>query len=268
MKTLFLLRHGKTTANEHNEEDPGNRHFGGQTESELSPTGIIQAEAVGEQLRKLGIRFDEVFTSPLGRTRQTANIVLERSGQRPALKPIVVDALKERGLGLLSGLTADQVRAQFPEFEKHLQRDPRLAFLRETFNQTVVKVLGAESYACVQDRLEQEFVPLLNETGPKSTALVVSHKHTTRAALHLLVHGRDPAKQQDALELEVPNAKPIVLERITTAVPRYAPLEGLPEHWLGTKLVAGLAAYAAEENRAHQGALARLRKGRRMREIQ
>lgn len=65
MTTLLLIRHGVTAAT-------GTR-LGGRTEAELSETGRLQAKQAGERVAGLGVK--AVYTSPLARTRQTAEII-------------------------------------------------------------------------------------------------------------------------------------------------------------------------------------------------
>ena len=69
----------------------------GQLDSPLSGKGIQEVSLAADWLK--GQSFDILFTSPLGRTLQTAAIV----SAAVALTPIPLDGLKERHLGLLEG---------------------------------------------------------------------------------------------------------------------------------------------------------------------
>ncbi|WP_026512101.1 histidine phosphatase family protein [Butyrivibrio sp. LC3010] len=70
---LYILRHGTTEWN--------NRHLiQGQTDIPLDDFGRLMAKATGEGLRKKGITFDKVYSSPLKRSVETARIVLGQQG--------------------------------------------------------------------------------------------------------------------------------------------------------------------------------------------
>ena len=73
MTTLVLVRHGVT--------DATGRRLGGRTQAELSDVGRAQARAAGERIAALPVR--AVYTSPLARTWQTAELVGEAVGREP-----------------------------------------------------------------------------------------------------------------------------------------------------------------------------------------
>jgi probable phosphoglycerate mutase len=68
----------------------------------LTEEGIRQAEKVVEELRKLEPQV--IFTSPVLRARQTAEII----GNKLGLQPILDERLSERGLGELKGKKVDE----------------------------------------------------------------------------------------------------------------------------------------------------------------
>ena len=63
---LFLIRHAKA-------EDPSG--FGSDAHRPLTADGRRAARAVGEALRKEGVRFDAIVSSPLVRAVETAELV-------------------------------------------------------------------------------------------------------------------------------------------------------------------------------------------------
>ena len=65
MTTLLLIRHGTTPAT--------GRRLGGRTEAGLDDAGRAQAEATAGRLAELPVK--AVYTSPLARTRETAEII-------------------------------------------------------------------------------------------------------------------------------------------------------------------------------------------------
>jgi broad specificity phosphatase PhoE len=95
---LLLARHGQTVWN-------ADRRFQGQADPELSVRGRAQAEALGRALRRR--RLTAVYSSPLRRARETAEIVVRNRGL-----PITLLAdLRELGLGRWEGRAADEVIA-------------------------------------------------------------------------------------------------------------------------------------------------------------
>jgi hypothetical protein len=86
----FYLRHGETDWNRAHRAQ-------GHTDIPLNATGIAQARAAVAPL--LGCAIATICTSPLARARVTAEIVNQRL-RRPL---VVIDALKECGLGVHEG---------------------------------------------------------------------------------------------------------------------------------------------------------------------
>lgn len=105
---LTFLRHGESTGNAEN-------RLQGLSDFPLSETGRAQARALGERWQGEGMTFDTAITSPLSRARETAEIVAAAL-KIPTLElePFWV----ERDMGKRSGLTMDEIRAQFqdPDF--------------------------------------------------------------------------------------------------------------------------------------------------------
>ncbi len=94
---LWLIRHGESTWN-------AERRFQGGRDVPLSAFGRAQAAALAERLRPLA--FAALYTSPLGRARDTAEVCAAALG----LVPAVVDDLREMGLGAWEGLTLEDAR--------------------------------------------------------------------------------------------------------------------------------------------------------------
>src|SRR5215475_13529212 len=70
--TTVLLRHGETALS-------GERRFAGRGDIPLTATGLEQAAAAAARLAVRG-RLDLIVTSPLERTRQTADAVATATG--------------------------------------------------------------------------------------------------------------------------------------------------------------------------------------------
>lgn len=101
---ITFLRHGESTGNVEN-------RLQGLSDFPLSETGRAQARALGERWKAEGLKFDAVVASPLSRARETAEIVAAAL-QIPEfdLDPLWV----ERDMGKRSGMTMEEINAQFP----------------------------------------------------------------------------------------------------------------------------------------------------------
>ena len=96
MTTLLLVRHGETDWN-------AERRWQGHTDVPLNEHGREQARRLAESL--VGAGADAMYSSDLGRARETAEIVGARLGL-----PVVVDPdLREIDVGSREGLTGEQV---------------------------------------------------------------------------------------------------------------------------------------------------------------
>lgn len=99
---ICMARHGET------EWSISGQHTG-STDIPLTPGGRLQATAIGKLLA--GRRFDHVFSSPMLRARETAE--LAGFGDRVRLH----EGLLEYDYGELEGLTTGQIRAIHPGWQ-------------------------------------------------------------------------------------------------------------------------------------------------------
>ena len=101
-RILFLFRHGETDWNREG-------RLQGHTDTPLSATGLAQAEALAETLRRH--RLDAVVSSDLMRAWTTARIVAETLGL-----PLLADpGLRETSVGAAEGLLWTDAKARFGE---------------------------------------------------------------------------------------------------------------------------------------------------------
>lgn len=102
MIELILVRHGETDSNKRGT-------YLGWTDIELNEKGLEQANIAKEKLK--GTKIDAIFSSPLKRARNTAEIINENFG----LAIISCDSLKERNFGAWDDLTHKEITEKFPE---------------------------------------------------------------------------------------------------------------------------------------------------------
>ena len=100
MADLYLVRHGQTELNVQN-------ILQGWHDSPLTARGREQALATGAAFEDRGVAFDHVYSSPLGRARCTAELIVGED------QPVeLVDDLREWHLGSLEGTSNREMPAQ------------------------------------------------------------------------------------------------------------------------------------------------------------
>src|SRR5262245_29847923 len=75
---LYFLRHGKA-------EDVGEGGASDDFSRALTAVGVTEMEAEAKALDRLGLKLDQIVTSPLVRAKQTAQIVAKRLGLKKEL---------------------------------------------------------------------------------------------------------------------------------------------------------------------------------------
>ncbi|HUQ38954.1 MAG TPA: histidine phosphatase family protein [Acidimicrobiales bacterium] len=102
MARLLLLRHGQSVWN-------AEGRWQGSADPPLSADGAAQAALAAEQLE--AEQLWAVWSSPLSRARQTAEIISARLGLGAVL---LEPGLRERDVGQLSGLTTPEIEERWP----------------------------------------------------------------------------------------------------------------------------------------------------------
>jgi broad specificity phosphatase PhoE len=174
MTRLFLVRHGATPRTE---ED----RFSGAEGVDLSEEGKAQVQALSRRLNNCDLR--AVYSSPLGRTMRTAEIITKGRN----LEIIKRDGLREISHGHWEGLTRKDVEARHPQEYSSWEEDPFTFAPKD--GETGVAVLARS-------------LPVLREivvAHPNESVLVVSHKATIRILLASLL-GFEPRGYRDRLD--------------------------------------------------------------------
>lgn len=157
--------------------------FAGATDVELSNDGREQTRRLAARLTRENI--DAVYSSPLGRTMETARILAEP--HRLEIQPR--DGLREISHGHWEQRTRHEVEQRFPDEAAEWEKDPY------TF-----APLGGESGLAVTARSLPVLIQLVREHAG-ATILVVSHKATIRLLLSSLL-GFDARRYRDNLDLK------------------------------------------------------------------
>jgi broad specificity phosphatase PhoE len=125
---VVIIRHGQSQGN-------AEGRFGGHTDTPLSPRGRKQAQVTAKALASE--KFDAIYSSDLPRAIETASPLAKLTG----VPLVTTDALRERSVGVMEGLTFEEAAEQHPEQYQ--------ALLRRDFEHVL---LGGESYRQTLDR--------------------------------------------------------------------------------------------------------------------
>ena len=175
--TLLLLRHGET------KHTRAKRFSGsGGLDPSLSEDGRAQAVAAAARLRQLG-GVDAVVTSPLARTRETADVVAAALG----LDVRVDEGVAECAFGDWEGLTFAEVQEQDP------------AALERWLASTSVAPPGGESFDELSARVGRARDRLIARY-PGQTVVVVTHVSPIKTLVRLALDA--PARAIYRMELK------------------------------------------------------------------
>jgi broad specificity phosphatase PhoE len=154
MTELTLARHGETDWNREN-------RFQGHADPPLNALGRRQSAELADALA--GEPIVRVYTSPLRRASETAEIVAGRLGID--VEPL--GPLREIDVGAWSGLTRDEVAARFPDaYARWLERTPHGFEDGETYDELAARVIPA--------------IHSIAESHPSESVLVVTHGGPSR----------------------------------------------------------------------------------------
>lgn len=101
---FFFLRHGESEGNVRGKMQ-------GRMDCPLSALGREQAGATGDWFADTEVSVDHVFTSPLSRARETAEIVCHRGGYP---KPEALESVLELDTGVFTDLSFPEIKERYP----------------------------------------------------------------------------------------------------------------------------------------------------------
>lgn len=169
MCTIYLVRHGETEWNVAG-------RLQGHGDSSLTEKGRSQARFLGKKLAK--IQFDAVYSSDLGRARETAELII--LSKKLAVQTTL--ALRERSFGDHEGMTVDHhrelIRELLEKFET-LTDEEKYRFKYNNYQESDQELAG---------RLAT-YLREISVTNSGKTVLMVSHGGIIRAFLIVLGFG-------------------------------------------------------------------------------
>ena len=195
---IFMARHGETDLNVE-------RRIQGSTDIPLNENGIRQAHSLAGYLERQvvgkGGTITHIFTSPLERAKETAEIV----GARLRVPVEAVSGLEEMNFGICEGKSWLEAKAMYPQELSEWEENKRER-----------RILGGESYQDVLDRFFSAYkimkrrLSLAELDGEKdNNILIITHG----AVIMLLLSLRDGYSFSDSfLRVRVENARAYAFE--------------------------------------------------------
>ncbi len=158
---LLLIRHGETDAN-------AAGIWQGATDHPLNTRGLAQAHAVAQRVAREESHVAAIYTSPLRRARQTADIIAQALGH----VPVYEDAdLSEYNLGEWEGLTYQELRYERRLWDR-MSEDPHWAPPGgESAYEFAMRVLGA--FQRIAEKHKGQTVIIVGHGGAIATALAL-----------------------------------------------------------------------------------------------
>lgn len=162
---ILLVRHGQTIWNQEEKMQ-------GLLNSPLTPTGVHQAELLGQKLATEKIA--ACYASDLERAQQTAQLIIN-----PHQLPVVADpSLRELNMGLWEGQSKATNQENYPESWHNFWHAPDLY---------VPIGPGAQTFSQLQENVTTGFKELVAR-HPNQTILIVSHRITVKVLLASLLN--------------------------------------------------------------------------------
>lgn len=182
---VVIIRHGQSQGN-------AEGRFGGHTDTPLSPRGRKQAQATAKALATE--EFSAIYSSDLPRAIETASPLAKLTG----VPLITTDALRERSVGVMEGLTFEEAAEQHPEQYQ--------ALLRRDFDHVL---LGGESYRQTLDRASRQLDEAIEQHKGGRIAFFAHTGTICILILHLMG------------ALDAPNLKPVWIATTNCGIARF-----------------------------------------------
>jgi broad specificity phosphatase PhoE len=166
---LIMIRHGKTKANKE-------ARISSLANIELNDEGREQVKKLSKRLKNMKI--DVLYSSPLLRTRQTAEIIAHQTGLE-----IIEDAdLREFDFGQISNKTIEEVKIDSPQIY-----DEIILWMNTKFGAGVKRpeIPCAEEISDFEERIDR-FSQMILKKHPSQIVAAVMHMATIKGFMSVL----------------------------------------------------------------------------------
>ena len=157
---IYLTRHGQTLWNIE-------KRLQGRGNSQLTEDGIERAKELRDRIK--GMNIDVIYSSPIERALNTANII---KGDKN-IEVITDDGLMEMCFGDYEGRRTDEVMKENPSWDIGLIMK----------GNTILSAPNGENLAEVRDRVSKTMDRIIEENRGK-TILIVAHGITLKALMY------------------------------------------------------------------------------------
>ncbi|MFQ5585114.1 MAG: histidine phosphatase family protein [Calditrichia bacterium] len=166
MLEIYLIRHGECRGNREN-------LFRGRHDFPLNKNGIVQAECLRERLT--GISFDRIYTSPLKRSSQTAEII-----SRGEIEIALLEEFTNISLGEWEGMPKEFIAKKYPRLWQLWKTQP------EKLN-----FPGMETLASVRKRSFAALKKIISK-HPQGRVAVVTHRAVIKPLIAAILNIPEP----------------------------------------------------------------------------
>ncbi len=153
MSTFYLARHGQ-------DQDNAEKILNGHRDRPLTLLGRHQATELAAKIKAAGIKFDFVYTSPLHRAMETAQIITQ---QMDLPEPIKLAGLIERDFGIMTGRPQAEIMTRCAP---DIVRAEKITYF--------LSPAGAETFPDLIKRAKQ-VLNFLTARHPEDAVLIVTH---------------------------------------------------------------------------------------------
>jgi|SRR3989344_234044 len=148
----------------------------------LTERGANEAKAIAKYLEEKGIKVTDIYTSPSGRSHQTAGVIAKELG----LSVKVKDGLMERNWGIWGNLPWDKVSDKL----SGMNIEERYVFAPE----------NGESWQQMEERFFGALEEIAEENSQGENILIVTHRGCLRAVLPVLARASKDKHEEFSVE--------------------------------------------------------------------
>ncbi len=182
---LYLVRHGESSGNKEN-------RFRGRTDFPLTDNGRKQAEEVANYLLSKDVKIEKIFSSPLVRALETAQII----GKTLKVNVEIDESFNNIKLGPWEGKKKDYIKENYPKEWDIWVNNPEL-----------LKLEGMETIDDIRKRTVERVSELIDLYEDKDICVV-----THRAVIKPLIAGLIDIKSPYFWRIHIDNASLSYLE--------------------------------------------------------